>query len=264
MEQNTNNYDNDMNTKKTDFNEALSYLVETANINGGTLTQKEIKNSLDSIIPDAAMYDMVYQYMTEKNITVEGYHTNSPRIMDAKERNMIEMYLKELDNRQTCTASEEHQTLLHYLNDHQNHTFINQLTEMNISLVPPIADEFQSRGVAYGDLIQEGNLGLMEGIMTFKSIYEDNLSEAALLDCFHKHIISKIRNAINDCILEQEASLRISAHAADRANELDRASVALGKEFNRTPTISELAKYVALSEDEVERILKMSLNALEK
>ena len=108
----------------------------------------------------------------------------------------------------------------------------------------------------------ESELSVSYGIL--ESIYEDNLSEAALLDCFHKHIISKIRNAINDCILEQEASLRISAHAADRANELDRASVALGKEFNRTPTISELAKYVALSEDEVERILKMSLNALEK
>ena len=102
--------------------------------------------------------------------------------------------------------------------------------------------------------MQEGNLGLMEGVMTYHG-------NADLLE-FHDHLIASIKNAMHDAILEQNTASRIDSHVADRANELDRASISLSKELDRTPTLEELAKYLSLPEDEVERIMKMSLDAL--
>lgn len=268
-----------INYSKAEFNEALADLVETASINGSVLTKEEIKSSLDKILPDESLYHMVYDYMAEKNITVEGYTTkvsapveNGPQAprpdtvdispADAKSQAMIELYLKDMEEI-SHSPEEEQSVLFEYLEDRQNSLLLNRLTEMNLQHVPPLAEAFKNQGVAYGDLIQEGNLGLMEGIMTFAQDYTA-MEEETLLAAFHRHLSQTIQNAMKDCLAEQENSTRISVHAADRANELDRASVALSEELDRAPTLTELAAYVALPEEEVEQILKMSLNALEQ
>ena len=51
----------DNNEKKSQFHEALSFLVESANINNGTLTIDEIKSALDDVITDDSMYQLVYE-----------------------------------------------------------------------------------------------------------------------------------------------------------------------------------------------------------
>lgn len=291
----------DSNEKKIAFNEALEYLVESANINNGTLTIDEIKSAFEGIIDNDNMYSLVYDYMLKKNINVEGYTPSSQvthlltsadnlnsspaesgtnlteinfdenaaskysenisvvsasasKSSGSKENSIIEMYLSEINNTKDFSELEEYELLTRYLSDHMNRETVNLLTEMNLKLVPPIADDFTDKGVLYSDLLQEGNLGLIEGIMTFRG--KNNL------DDFHEHIKEAIRCAMNDAILEQNASSRIGDHAADRANELDRASVHLSKELDRTPTLEELAKYLSLPQDEVEQIMKMSLNAL--
>ena len=267
------------NPSKSAFNEALADLVETASINGGMLTKDEIKQSLDGILTDESLYHMVYDYMAEKNITVEGYTATvsapaenaagntrpsaaQPLAADTKEQVIIDLYLKDMENL-SHSPEEELSALIDYLEDRENSLLLNRLTEMSLHIVPPLADTYKNQGVPYGDLLQEGNLGLMEGILTFvEDIAEEEMEEEALFVAFHRHLSKTIQNAMKDCLAEQEHSTRISIHAADLANELDRASVALSKELDRAPTLAELAAYVALPEAEVEQILKMSLNAL--
>lgn len=262
----------DNNSKKAQFHEALSFLVESATINSGVLTTDEIKSALDGLIEDKSMYQLVYDYLAESKITIQGYmpytkkthenqkDTSTPDINistvqdDSKEQNIVEMYLEDIVSARNLSEADEQSMLEKYLADHMNKDFLNVLIESNLKIVPPLAEEFRNKGVSFGDLLQEGNLGLIEGIMTYHG--------SSSLKDFHEHIISMIKNAMNDAVLEQNASSRIGAHAADRANELDRASVALSKELDRTPTLEELAKYLSLPEDEVERIMKMSLNAL--
>ena len=69
------------------------------------------------------------------------------------------------------------------------------LLEANLKTVLSLAESFRDKGVSHGDLLQEGNLGLMEGIMTYKG--NTAISE------FHSHIENTIKNALNDAILEQ-------------------------------------------------------------
>ena len=276
--------------KKAQFHEALAFLVESANINSGVLTTDEIKSALDGLIDDESMFTLVYDYLAENKITIQGYLPYSKNKTDAsdniidmddtitiktsdttqamadsdaetdisendsKEQHIVDMYLSDINNASSLSETEEVSLLKQYASDHMNREIINSLTESNLKLVLSVAEEFKNHGVSYGDLLQEGNLGLMEGIMTYRG--NSSIPE------FHEHLINAIQNAMEDAIQEQNASSRLGAHAADRANELDRASVALGKELDRTPTLEELAKYLSLPEDEIERIMKMSLDAL--
>lgn len=278
------------NNSKQQFHEALAFLIESANINSGILTMEEIKSALDDIITDDSMYQLVYDYLLENKISIKGYiqhkkprtdeneeATKAPEISeinvpteqaDEKEKNIVQMYLEEIDNSLKLSAEEELQMLISLLSNQTNFAekengkkspsdkrkLINLLAENNLHLVVSISNQFQGKGVSHGDLLQEGNLGLIEGIATY--------TDKADLTLFHKFLEDCITSAMKDAILEQDASSRIGLHAADRANELDRASVALSKELNRTPSMEELAKYVSLPVDEVQEIMKMSLNAL--
>ena len=67
---------------------------------------------------------------------------------------------------------------------------------------------------------------------------------------------------MSDAIHEQNISCRLGKHLADNANRMDKASVELSRDLGRTPTLPELAKYLSISEEEAERIMKMSLDAL--
>lgn len=267
------------NEKKSQFHEALSFLVESANINNGSLTIDEIKSALNDVITDDEQYTLVYDYLLENKISIKGYvpivkkspanisyneaedgNTDiskinvSTSVDDAKEKTFVDMYYDDLENMVVLTEEEELILLEKVLADTSDKLSLNSLIEGNLKTVIELAEDFRNKGVSHGDLLQEGNLGLMEGILT----YDGKL----LLEEFHSHLENSIRNAINDAVLEQNASSRINFHVADRANELDRASIALSKELDRTPTLEELAKYLSLPEDEVERIMKMSLNAL--
>lgn len=267
------------NERKSQFHEALSFLVESANINNGSLTIDEIKSALNDVITDDEQYKLVYDYLLENKISIKGYvpivkkspANNSDNEAeegnvdiseinvstsedDAKEKTFVDMYYDDLENMILLTEEEELMLLEKVLADSSDKLSLNSLIEGNLKTVIELAENFRNKGVSHGDLLQEGNLGLMEGILT----YEGEL----LLEEFHSHLENSIRNAINDAVLEQNASSRINFHVADRANELDRASITLSKELDRTPTLEELAKYLSLPEDEVERIMKMSLNAL--
>lgn len=263
------------NEKKSLFHEALAFLVESANINNGTLTIDEIKLALKDVITDDSMYQLVYDYLLENKISITGYipiakkSTNDeeiPEVMniseielsteeeDLKEKSFIDMYYEDLKAVGDISADEELLILKDFIANKDDKISFNRLTEANLKVVTSLSEEYKNKGVSLGDLLQEGNLGLIEGILT----YEGELQ----ISDFHNHLYASIKNALNDAVLEQNSSIRVGSHAADRANELDRASITLSKELDRTPTLEELSKYLSLPEDEVERIMKMSLSAL--
>ena len=263
------------NEKKSLFHEALAFLVESANINNGTLTIDEIKLALKDVITDDSMYQLVYDYLLENKISITGYipiakkSTNDeeiPEVMniseielsteeeDLKEKSFIDMYYEDLKAVGDISADEELLILKDFIANKDDKISFNRLTESNLKVVTSLIEEYKNKGVFLGDLLQEGNLGLIEGILT----YEGELQ----ISDFHNHLYASIKNALNDAVLEQNSSIRVGSHAADRANELDRVSITLSKELDRTPTLEELSKYLSLPEDEVERIMKMSLSAL--
>lgn len=240
--------------KRRKFNDALSEIVELAGTKGGTLSSDDINNAFKDIIDDDSMYSHIYSYLAENKITVTGYsHLKAGPVSKDNdlEKPYIEMYKNDLSAINIPPDSEQSALLSDLLSGAD---VSSQLAEYHLKMVLEIIEKYSNMGVTTGDLIQEGNLGLMEGILSYKGT--DNLAD------FRNHISSCIHNSLKDAIDEQNGADRIGNHIADRANALDHAALQLAEDLEREPTLKELADYLSLSEDEVEKVMKISLDAL--
>ena len=250
--------------KKLEFNTALAGLIETAAANSNSLTTEQIEEAFTGIL-DKEMLEHVYEYLVENKISIIGYtkplkSTEADASIDtettykesATEQAYINMYMSELEDIMLISLEEE-LTLIR-LSMQGDVKSKDKLVEINLKRVIKIVEKYKGKGIPTSDLIQEGNLGLIEGVATFDG-------DESLV-AFHSHITKSIEQAIQSVIDEEIDAGRIGKHLADRANALDRFSTEFAKENGREATLEELSLGMGLPEEEVRNILKYSLDAL--
>ena len=122
-----------------------------------------------------------------------------------------------------------------------------RLTELYLQDVVEIAKELHHPEIFLGDLVQEGNVGLILGI--------------DLIDCAekaHEMIVQEIRQSIQMLIEEQTELKSRDKKMVEKVNLLDESIQTLTEELGRKVTIEELAVYMGMSEEEVEDILRLA------
>ncbi|PLX66502.1 MAG: RNA polymerase subunit sigma [Denitrovibrio sp.] len=130
---------------------------------------------------------------------------------------------------------------------------MNTLILCNLKFVVSIANRYRNTGLPIADLINQGNLGLVEAAKRF-----DHTKDVK----FISYAVWWIRQSIIQALAEQSGTVKLPIKQAGILYKINGAREKLNKILNREPTARELAERLEMDEDDIENVLRVSRNYL--
>jgi len=125
----------------------------------------------------------------------------------------------------------------------------NHMVRANLRLVVSVAKGHIGWGVPLPDLIQEGNIGLMQAVQKFdhRRGYK-----------FSTYAVPWIWQAVNRAVNDQSRIVRLPGHLTSELTKLNRAKNTLAQKLGRQPTDKEIASESGLADKKIALLLKLS------
>lgn len=226
----------------------------------GVLTETEIRQYFDGITLTDEQWELVYTYLQNKRIHIAGRKQNpqiilSPEEMAVSSENtlfdedeVLQMYLEDLKDIAPAAEGEERHLYIRILEGDQ--AAVKRLSELYLYTVIAIAKEYANGNIPVGDLIQEGNLGLLMGISMLSDKPED-VSEG-------DYLVGSIREGIEMYILEQGDQSAVGKKAVEKADKLHKAIQQLEEELEHKVTKEEVSAFLNIPVEEIDEVIRLS------
>lgn len=159
----------------------------------------------------------------------------------------LEKYLQEIGNVPLLTPDDEVKLAKRIKNGSERS--LEKLTKANLRFVVSVAKGYQNQGLSLGDLINEGNLGLIKAAKRFDETRGFK---------FISYAVWWIRQSILQALAEQSRVVRLPLNRVGALNRIGKTLSALEQEFEREPSTEEIAAELDMSLAEVNEALRVA------
>lgn len=157
----------------------------------------------------------------------------------------LDKYLHEIGKVDLLTAEEEVDLAIRIKKGDAQ--ALERLTKANLRFVVSVAKQYQSQGLTLGDLINEGNLGLIKAAQRFDETRGFK---------FISYAVWWIRQSILQALAEQSRIIRLPLNRVGTLNKMSKTFTELEQKFEREPSPEELAENMQVATEEVEDAMK--------
>ena len=164
-----------------------------------------------------------------------------------RESQSLDKYLQEIGKVDLLTPDEEVELAKRIREGDQ--AALEKLTKANLRFVVSVAKQYQNQGLSLGDLINEGNLGLIKAAQRFDETRGFK---------FISYAVWLIRQSILQALAEQSRIVRLPLNRVGSLNKISKTFSELEQKFEREPSPEELAEELELPTSEVIDTLKIS------
>lgn len=164
-----------------------------------------------------------------------------------RESQSLDKYLQEIGRVDLLTPEDEIDLAVQIKKGNAN--ALETLAKANLRFVVSVAKQYQNQGLSLGDLINEGNLGLIKAAKRFDETRGFK---------FISYAVWWIRQSILQALAEQSRIVRLPLNRVGALNKIGKAYSNLEQEFEREPNATELANKLDMDVTEVADALKIS------
>ena len=179
-------------------------------------------------------------YVSMRQLKISKQITN-------RESQSLDKYLQEIGKVELLTPDEEVDLAQRIKQGDQQ--ALEKLTKANLRFVVSVAKQYQNQGLSLGDLINEGNLGLIKAAQRFDETRGFK---------FISYAVWWIRQSILQALAEQSRIVRLPLNRVGSLNKISKTFSELEQKFEREPSPEELAEVLEVSTTEVVDTLKIS------
>ena len=164
-----------------------------------------------------------------------------------RESNSLDQYFQEIGKVDLLTPDEEVNLAIKIKRGNEDAQ--EKLVKANLRFVVSVAKHFQNQGISLGDLISEGNIGLIKAAQRF---------DVTRGFKFISYAVWWIRQGIMSALADHQRVVRLPLNRVGDLTRISKASRDLEQEYERKPTTEELAKILDMTTDEVAYAFQIS------
>jgi len=164
-----------------------------------------------------------------------------------RESQSLDKYLQEIGKVDLLSPDEEVELAKRIREGDQ--MALERLTKANLRFVVSVSKQYQNQGLSLGDLINEGNLGLIKAAQRFDETRGFK---------FISYAVWWIRQSILQALAEQSRIVRLPLNRVGSLNKISKTFSELEQKFEREPSPDELAEVLNLAASEVVDTMKIS------
>ena len=178
-------------------------------------------------------------------------NTKSEKGKSSQSNREMRLYLKEISKIPLLTANEE-KALGKRIQEKGDRAALQKLVESNLRFVIKIAKKYRGFGLSFMDLINEGNLGLMEAARRFDP--DRNVR-------FTSYAVWWIRQSILHALTNLSRPMRLPAKITNTLHRMGKTIARKTSELKRRPSLQEIAKEIGVGADELSSMMEVASDA---